>query len=80
TITQTVTDRQRAFFWAKHYEAKAASQAVLAERWKRMALSKTLTIVMPQRQFMPKPNENAPDELVQIWVKDIEKKVDAIFK
>ncbi|MBL7813830.1 MAG: hypothetical protein JNL70_02405, partial [Saprospiraceae bacterium] len=40
TITQTVTDRQRAFFWAKHYEAKAASQAVLAERWKRMALSK----------------------------------------
>jgi phage gpG-like protein len=80
TIVQNVTDKQRSFFWAKHYEAKAASQAVLAERWKRMALSKTLHITIPQRQFMPKPNDGVPDELAAVFVTDIEKKMDSIFK
>jgi hypothetical protein len=80
TIVQNVTDKQRGFFWAKHYEAKKAQQAVQAERWKRMALSKTLTLNMPMRQFMPMPNQGVPDELANIFAKDIEKKIDGIFK
>jgi len=46
----TVTDRQRAFFWAKHSKAKRRKRADEAEMWKRMALSKKITI--PKRQFM----------------------------
>lgn len=52
TITQTVTAKQRGYFWARHKAAKDAGRSGEADRWKRMALSKTLTITMPKRQFM----------------------------
>ena len=80
TITQTVTPKQRGFFWAKHHEAKERNQLTDAERWKRMALSKTLTINMPQRQFMPIPNTGAiPFELAEILRGDVEKKLSSLF-
>jgi len=46
-INQTVTERQRAFFWAKWYESDGTIPA-----FKAMALAKTLHIVLPQRKFM----------------------------
>ena len=80
TITQTVTAKQKGFFWAKHYEAKERNQLTDAERWKRMALSKTLTINMPQRQFMPIPSTGTiPFELSEILRGDVEKYLQQIF-
>ena len=78
-IVQNVTARQRAFFWAKHYEAKGRNKTADMERFKRMALSRTLTINMPQRQFMPKPSEGVPFELGEILRGDIEKKLNSII-
>lgn len=52
-IRQTVTPRQRRYFWARYHEAltrhKSPTEAAM---WKRMALSRTLTINVPKRQFM----------------------------
>jgi phage gpG-like protein len=79
TIIQTVTPRQKGFFWAKHKEAKERNNLTDAERWKRMALSKTLTINMPQRQFMPTPTGALPFELGEILRGDIEKKLEKLF-
>ena len=45
TITQTPTDRQRRFFWAMFKQTKN-------EMWKRAALAQTITIRIPQRQFI----------------------------
>lgn len=81
TIIQTVTPRQRAFFWAKHKEAKDRNQLNDADRWKRMALSKTLTINMPQRQFMPIPSTGTiPFELSEILRGDVEKQLESVFR
>jgi phage gpG-like protein len=80
TIVQTVTPKQKGFFWAKHYEAKERNNLTDAERWKRMALSKTLTINMPQRQFMPIKGSGAlPFELGEILRGDVEKKLEGLF-
>lgn len=54
TITQTVTPKQRAFFWAKYYAALKARSATEASMYKGMALAKTLHIKIPKRQFMGK--------------------------
>jgi phage gpG-like protein len=65
-ITQTPTDRQRAFFWSQYYlnlkkkKAKGevtTSETEVSKRWKSMALAKQLNITMPQRQFMDIPNQ-----------------------
>lgn len=45
TIRQTVTNKQRAFFWAKY---KASGN----ELYKRMAMSTKLEIRIPRRKFM----------------------------
>lgn len=45
TIRQTVTAKQRRFFWAKY-------KATGNEMYKRMAMSSKLEIRIPQRQFM----------------------------
>lgn len=52
TIVQTVTPRQRRYFWAMSAKHKKLGQPDAAEMWRRMALSETLTIKMPKRQFM----------------------------
>ncbi len=63
TIKQTVTPRQRRYFWAMYFQAKKEEDAAKAkvkikakaeeaENWKAMALSKTLTIKIPSRRFM----------------------------
>lgn len=44
-IEQTITPKQRAFFWAKFEETDN-------DMWKRMALSKKLKIRIPRRQFL----------------------------
>jgi phage gpG-like protein len=51
TIVQTVTARQRRYFWAMHAKAKRMGTPD-ADLWRRMALSTTITIKMPKRQFM----------------------------
>jgi phage gpG-like protein len=60
-INQTVTDKQRGFFWAMYYQTKKAGDKSRkhkerlsdeAEVWKSMALAKTLHIKIPKRQFM----------------------------
>ena len=80
TITQTVTPKQRNFFWAKYYEYKEMDNITMSKRYKRMALSKTLTINMPQRQFMPLPNTGAiPFELSEILRGDVEKHLQKLF-
>lgn len=55
TITQTVTPRQRRFFWAMHAAAKTSGDTAQAGQWKAMALSTTINIKVPQRQFMDVP-------------------------
>lgn len=55
-ITQKVTTRQRKFFWAMHIKAKKTRRNNEAEMWKRMALSDTININLPRRQFMDVPN------------------------
>jgi phage gpG-like protein len=52
TITQQVTPKQRAFFWAKHKEAKEGGDTETAGQYKAMALCKQLTITVPKREFM----------------------------
>lgn len=52
TIKQIVTARQRRFFWAMHSKAKKLGKGEEAGFWKSLALSQTLTIKMPKRQFM----------------------------
>lgn len=47
TYTQTVTPKQRAFFWAQY---KRTGQ----DKFVAMALSKTLTVTMPARPFLKK--------------------------
>lgn len=56
TIVQTVTKQQRKFFWRRYYEAVKIGHKSQAEMWRRMALSETLTIEIPKRQFMDKPD------------------------
>lgn len=51
TIVQTVTARQRRYFWAMHAQTKKTGGRD-AELWRRMALSTTITIKLPKRQFM----------------------------
>ena len=75
--TNVVTPRQRGWFWRKHYDAKKEGDTAAAERFKRMALSKVL--IMPQRQFMPLPNEGIPFELSEIFTADVEKKLNLIL-
>lgn len=55
-ITQTVTPRQRRYFWAMHSKAKKLGRSQEADQWKGMALSQTLTIRIPKRQFMGHSN------------------------
>lgn len=57
TITQTVTPKQRRFFFAKSAQAKTAGNQALANTFKAMALSQTLTIQLPKRQFMDIPGQ-----------------------
>lgn len=52
TITQKVTDRQRRYFWAMYYKELKYKGASQASVWKGMALSDTLVIKIPKRQFM----------------------------
>ncbi len=54
-ITQTVTPRQRRFFWAMHYKAKKTKRDKEAGMWKSMALATTININLPKRQFMDIP-------------------------
>ncbi len=56
TITQTVTPRQRRYFWAMHYKAKKVGKSDEAGQWRAMALSETITIKIPRRQFMGQSN------------------------
>lgn len=79
TIVQTPTNRQRKFFWAKYYEAKTAKNTAAMERYKRMALCRTLNITIPQRQFMPLEGGAIPFELAEILRGDMEKKISALF-
>jgi phage gpG-like protein len=57
--TQPITPKQRRFFWAKYAEAtknhSLGTKNPAAQKWKYMALAKTITI--PQRQFMDIPNQ-----------------------
>lgn len=52
TIEQTVTPRQRRFFWAMHAKARRTGDGPQAAMWRAFALSQKLTIKMPKRQFM----------------------------
>jgi len=52
TIEQTVTPRQRRFFWAMHAKARRTGDTAGADLWRAFALSKKLTIKMPKRKFM----------------------------
>lgn len=49
-VVQKVTPRQRRYFWAMYYKHKRRPD--VAERWRRMALSDTITMEIPKRQFM----------------------------
>jgi phage gpG-like protein len=49
------------------------------KRWKAMALARVLHIKMPQRQFMPLPNQGLPFELGEILRGDMEKKMESLF-
>lgn len=59
TIVQTVTEKQRRFFWAKHFEESGGfskwnpeSGMDTESKWKGMALSKKLTItIKPHNWF-----------------------------
>lgn len=51
-ITQTVTPRQRRFFWAMAAKQKKMGDLRASGAWKAMALSETITIRLPKRQFM----------------------------
>ena len=53
TIRQTVTEKQRAFFWAMAYQTSD-------EKFKAMALSTELTIHIPQRPVMPEVSAVKP--------------------
>lgn len=55
-IVQKVSARQKRFFWAMHMKAKKTKRTQEAEFWKRMALSTTLNIHVPQRRFMDMPD------------------------
>lgn len=48
--TIAVNNNMRSFFWAMYYKANEAGQEDVAEQWKYMALSKTITI--EKREFM----------------------------
>jgi len=50
----TVTPKMKAFFWAKHHEAKEAGDSDLADQYKWMALAKVIKI--KQRKFMGESN------------------------
>jgi len=65
-INQTVTNKQRAFFWAKF-------KATGNELWKRMALATKLEINIPKRQFMGNSTDldKQIDELIFNNLKDI---------
>lgn len=52
TIIQTVTPRQKKFFWAMYYKELKYGGYSQASMWKGMAMSKTLTIKIPKRKFM----------------------------
>jgi phage gpG-like protein len=80
-IEMQITPKQRKFFWAKHKEAKDAGEPG-ADMWKALAMKKgTLTITIPQRQFIgdhPEMDEIAKDvihenvmELIEEWNRDI---------
>lgn len=69
----TVTGKMRKYFWAKHYEAKAAGLLDVADMWKSCALAKK--IVIPQRQFIG----DSP-ELDQRIIDKITSDLDKIFK
>lgn len=80
TIKQTVTARQRRYFWAMHAKYKKAGLTSQAENWKRMALSKTLTIKMPRRQFMDVPGGQPSVFLQKRIVMHIERAIGSALK
>lgn len=80
TITQAVTQKQSGFFWAKYYEATERKDIATAQRWKRMALSKSLNITIPKRQFMPIEGKNdIPKELQDELRISVENKLKDLF-
>jgi len=54
TIIQTVTPRQRKYFWAMYHKELKYGGYSQASVFKAMALSKKLTIKIPKRKFMGK--------------------------
>lgn len=55
TVTQKPTPKQRRFLWAQAYAAGTDGEP--APRWKYAAISKELTIPIPQRRFIGKSVE-----------------------
>lgn len=84
----TPTPKMKTFFWAKYFKAtgikredsreqkegKAKAAGDDAEKWKRAALSKELSIkqVMPQRQFMGKGKEIS-EKIIEMARGELEK-------
>lgn len=68
---QTVTPRQRRFFWGKYYSTRLASRfeeggtlSTRAESWKAMALSETLNF--PERPYLRPALEDSKEQIVDI--------------
>lgn len=80
TITQNVTARQRAFFWAMHAKYKKLGMESEAGQWKGMALSKILTIKMPRRQFMDVPGTRPSAFLERRIVLHVERALEAALR
>jgi len=60
-FVQTVTDKQRKFFWAMYYKSNN-------QLWKILALRKTLNIKIPSRNYM-EINDNVRKEIDK-WIND----------
>lgn len=91
-ITQTPTDKQRAFFWHQYYahivkkkgRGKAKGTVIVddsaAQKWKFMALAKQLRIEIPQRQFMDIPNQAPSKGTLEEIQRQLDNEIKRILK
>lgn len=78
-FTYTPSAKQRRFFWAMFYKFKKRNPDK-AGMWKGMALAKTLTVKMPQRQFMDIQREGLSPALQKRFVRHLNRGIESALK